>query len=68
MMIEKSVKKTEKKALDGLDKKDRKALYKLLKRIEGNLSLEDKDDDDKADDAEADDEGAEADAGDKVSA
>ena len=46
MMIEKSVKKTEKKALDGLDKKDRKALYKLLKRIEGNLSPEDKDDGD----------------------
>jgi DNA-binding MarR family transcriptional regulator len=47
--IEKSIKKTEKRALDGLDKKDRKALYKLLKRIEGNLSIDDKDDGDEAD-------------------
>jgi DNA-binding MarR family transcriptional regulator len=58
MMIEKSVKKTEKKALDGLDKKDRKTLYKLLKKIEGNLSLEDKDDGDEADAEDGDDEGA----------
>lgn len=58
MMIEKSVKKTEKKALDGLDKKERKALYKLLKRIEGNLSLEDKDDGDEAEADDGDDEGA----------
>ena len=69
MMIEKSVKKTEKKALAGLDKKDRKTLYKLLKKIEGNLSLEDKEDaDDKADDVDADDEGLESEAGDKAAA
>jgi DNA-binding MarR family transcriptional regulator len=36
--IEKSVRKTEKQALKGLDKKDQKALLKLLARIEGNLS------------------------------
>ncbi len=36
--IEKSVKKTEKQALKGLDKKDQKALFKLLARIEANLS------------------------------
>ena len=36
--IEKSVKKTEKQALKGLDKKDQKALSKLLWRIEANLS------------------------------
>lgn len=36
--IEKSVKKTEKQALKGLDKKDQKALAKLLARIEANLS------------------------------
>ncbi|TIS13719.1 MAG: MarR family transcriptional regulator, partial [Mesorhizobium sp.] len=39
--IEKSVKKTEKQALRGLDKKDQKALFKLLARIEANLSNED---------------------------
>jgi DNA-binding MarR family transcriptional regulator len=67
MMIEKSVKKTEKKALDGLDKKDRKTLYKLLKKIEGNLSLEDMDDgDDKADDGDADEDGPDLEAGDKA--
>ena len=38
MAIEKSVKKTEKQALKGLDKKDQKALYKLLARVEANLS------------------------------
>ncbi|RUX92934.1 MarR family transcriptional regulator, partial [Mesorhizobium sp. M7D.F.Ca.US.004.01.2.1] len=38
--IEKSVKKTEKQALKGLDKKDQKALFKLLARIEANLSNE----------------------------
>lgn len=37
--IEKAVKKTEKQALKGLDKKEQKALAKLLSRIEGNLSL-----------------------------
>jgi DNA-binding MarR family transcriptional regulator len=36
--IEKSVRKTEKLALKGLDKKEQKALGKLLARIEGNLS------------------------------
>ena len=36
--IEKSVRKTEKQALKGLDKKDQKALSKLLARIEANLS------------------------------
>ncbi len=38
--IEKSVKKTEKQALKGLDKKEQKALFKLLARIEANLSDE----------------------------
>lgn len=38
--IEKSVKKTEKQALKGLDKKDQKSLFKLLARIEANLSNE----------------------------
>ena len=37
---EKSVRKTEKQALKGLDKKDQKALFKLLARIEANLSNE----------------------------
>ncbi len=37
--IEKAVRKTEKQALKGLDKKEQKALAKLLSRIEGNLSL-----------------------------
>lgn len=36
--IEKSVRKTEKQALKGLDKKELKALSKLLARIEANLS------------------------------
>ena len=36
--IEKAVRKTEKQALKGLDKKDQKALQKLLGRIEANLS------------------------------
>jgi DNA-binding MarR family transcriptional regulator len=36
--IEKSVKRTEKKALRGLDKKDIKALTKTLLRIESNLA------------------------------
>ncbi|MBK8457506.1 MAG: MarR family transcriptional regulator [Phyllobacteriaceae bacterium] len=35
--IEKSVKKTEKQALKGLDKKEQKALAKLLAKIETNL-------------------------------
>lgn len=36
--IKKSVRKTEKQAFKGLDKKDQKTLSKLLSRIEGNLS------------------------------
>lgn len=36
--IEKSVRKTEKLAMKGLDKKDQKALAKLLSRIEANLT------------------------------
>jgi DNA-binding MarR family transcriptional regulator len=36
--IEKSVRKTQKLALNGLDKKEQKALAKLLRRIEANLS------------------------------
>jgi DNA-binding PadR family transcriptional regulator len=51
--IEKSIKKTEKRALDGLDKKDRKTLSKLLRKVEGNLTgmdLSDADKDDEPDD------------------
>jgi DNA-binding MarR family transcriptional regulator len=36
--IEKSVRKTEKQAFRGLDKKEQKALAKLLSRIEANLN------------------------------
>jgi DNA-binding MarR family transcriptional regulator len=36
--IEKSVRKTEKQALKGLDKKEQKTLSKLLARVEANLS------------------------------
>ena len=36
--IEKSVRKTEKQALKGFDKKEQKLLSKLLARIEANLS------------------------------
>lgn len=36
--IEKSVRKTEKQALKGLDKKEQKALTKLLARVESNLT------------------------------
>ena len=36
--IQRSVRKTEKQALKGLDKKDQKALAKLLSRVEANLS------------------------------
>ncbi len=38
--IEKSVRKTEKQALKGLDKKEQKALFRMLARIEANLSGE----------------------------
>ncbi|MCO6391867.1 MarR family transcriptional regulator [Aliihoeflea aestuarii] len=46
--IEKSLKKTEKQALKGLDKKDQKTLSKLLGQIEANLSaiVEDEEEDD----------------------
>ncbi len=49
--IEKSVRKTEKQAMKGLDKKDQKTLAKMLNRIESNLSnielnTADSDDDD----------------------
>jgi DNA-binding MarR family transcriptional regulator len=48
--IEKSVRKTEKQAMKGLDKKEQKALSKLLSRIESNLSglVEPEEDDDLA--------------------
>ena len=36
--IEKSIRRTEKQAMKGLDKKDQKALGKFLNRIESNLS------------------------------
>jgi DNA-binding MarR family transcriptional regulator len=36
--IEKSIRKTEKRALDGLDKKDMKMLSKFLRKIENNLA------------------------------
>jgi DNA-binding MarR family transcriptional regulator len=52
--IEKSIKKTEKRALNGLDKKERKTLSKLLRKVEGNLTgmdLSDVDKDDEPDDA-----------------
>ena len=39
--IEKAVKKTEKQALKGFDKKDQKQLAKLLLRIEANLNGDD---------------------------
>jgi DNA-binding MarR family transcriptional regulator len=38
--IEKSVRKTEKQLMKGLDKKDQKALARLLSRIEANLGEE----------------------------
>ncbi len=50
--IEKSIKKTEKRALEGLDKKERKTLYKLLKKIEDNLSGIESPSNDKDDDAD----------------
>lgn len=52
--IEKSVKKTEKQALKGLDKKDQKTLFKLLARVEANLSAVELDPvEDEADEAAA---------------
>ena len=47
--IEKAVRKTEKQALKGLDKKEQKTLLKLLARIESNLNgVEMVDDEDEA--------------------
>jgi DNA-binding MarR family transcriptional regulator len=43
--IERAVKRTEKQALKGFDKKDRKTLFKLLARIEDNLAGGDASDD-----------------------
>jgi DNA-binding MarR family transcriptional regulator len=56
--IEKSIRKTEKRGLEGLDKKDQKLLSKMLRRIEKNLSGVDlgKDDGDVADEDTAADE------------
>jgi len=51
--IEKSVRKTEKQALKGLDKKEQKLLAKLLARIEGNLGAIDADDGDIGSEPEA---------------
>lgn len=55
--IEKAVRKTEKQALKGLDKKDQKALLKLLSRVEANLSeaLEPDDDAEHPEEEQADD-------------
>lgn len=52
--IEKAVKKTEKQAFRGIDKKDQKALAKLLSRVEQNLagSVEVDTDDDGGEDDE----------------
>ena len=48
--IEKAVRKTEKQALKGIDKKEQKALLKLLARVESNLNgVAVPDDDDDAD-------------------
>lgn len=52
--IEKSLRKTEKQALKGLDKKDQKALAKLLARIEANLAAAGDLEDDEAAEAPAD--------------
>jgi DNA-binding MarR family transcriptional regulator len=44
MGIEKSIRKTEKRALDGFDKKDRKQLAKYLRKMTANLNgIDDKD-------------------------
>lgn len=59
--VEKSVRRTEKKALKGLDKKDIKALVKALARIEANLAALAAGKDGKADD-EPDTDEPEADA------
>lgn len=51
--IEKAVRKTEKTAFRGFDKKDQKTLAKLLARIEANLTHIETTDADETDDAEA---------------
>lgn len=51
--IEKSVRKTEKQALDGFDRKDRKTLAALLARIEVNLGRAVAEDEPDMDDGEA---------------
>lgn len=48
--IEKSVKRSEKALVKGLDKKERKALLKLLSRVEGNLGQSGAPDTDDGDD------------------
>ncbi|GAB5508570.1 MAG: MarR family winged helix-turn-helix transcriptional regulator [Rhizobiaceae bacterium] len=48
--IEKSIRKTEKQAVKGLDKKEQKQLGKFLNRIESNLSSTDLEPDDSDDD------------------
>lgn len=63
--VEKSVKKTEKQALKGFDKKDLKQLSKLLARIEANLSDLSIVEDEATSEAEAE---AAADAGTEVAA
>jgi DNA-binding MarR family transcriptional regulator len=51
-LIEKSLRKTEKQAFRGLDKKEQKALLKLLARIEGNLNGAEPAEDPELEDAE----------------
>ena len=67
--IEKSIKKTEKHALGNLDKKDRKQLFKLLKKIEGNLSdlTDEADLDDDSDDGDEETSAAQTDTDKKSS-
>ncbi|MBO6718840.1 MAG: MarR family transcriptional regulator [Rhizobiaceae bacterium] len=50
--IEKSIRKTEKQAMKGLDKKDQKTLGKFLNRIEANLSNIEVEQDDSDDDGD----------------
>ena len=52
--IGKCVRKTEKQALKGLDKKDLKALAKMLARLEANLSVQSQSDGDADADADED--------------
>lgn len=50
--IEKSIRKTEKDALRGIDKKERKTFLKLLNRVEINLSARDAADEESVEDVE----------------